>query len=131
CSWGRSEGGELTALRVARGLVEVARGQVRVVPGRLEERRRLVAAALHHVRATRVETAAERRMQQARRRAGDRLQALRVDVAARQRLQQAQVYGCCGRSKISFTEPCSTTRPAYITITSSHNSATTPRSCVI
>ena len=41
--------------------------------------------------------------------------------------RSACVYGWAGRSNISSTEPDSTTRPAYITDTLSHISATTPR----
>src|SRR2546427_7088514 len=41
------------------------------------------------------------------------------------------VYGCWGSLKICSLVPLSITRPAYITVTSSAISATTPRSCVI
>ena len=43
----------------------------------------------------------------------------------------ARVYGCFGAWKIASTGACSTTRPRYITTTSSAISATTPRSWVI
>ena len=46
---------QLRAVHVARGLVQMARDEVRAVRQRLELRRRLVPAALHHVRAARVE----------------------------------------------------------------------------
>jgi len=45
--------------------------------------------------------------------------------------RRPSVYGCCGSSKIAATGARSTTRPAYITATSSAMPATTPRSCVI
>src|SRR5581483_1991656 len=41
------------------------------------------------------------------------------------------VYGISGFANRSSTDACSTTRPPYMTITSSAISATTPRSCVI
>lgn len=41
------------------------------------------------------------------------------------------VYGCFGSAKSSCTGASSTIRPAYITTTLEHISATTPRSCVI
>ena len=41
------------------------------------------------------------------------------------------VYGCCGRANSSCTGASSTLRPAYMTITRSAMSATTPRLCVI
>ena len=41
------------------------------------------------------------------------------------------VYGCCGRAYRSCTGASSTFRPAYMTITRSAMSATTPRLCVI
>ena len=71
---GRPGGHQLGAARVARGLIQVARHEVRAVRQRLERRRRLVPADLHHVRAARVEPAALRRVEQARRRAGNREQ---------------------------------------------------------
>jgi hypothetical protein len=43
----------------------------------------------------------------------------------------AFVYGCFGSWKMSSTLPCSTTRPRYMTTTSSAISATTPRLCVM
>ena len=41
------------------------------------------------------------------------------------------MYGCLGARKICSTDASSTMRPAYMTSTRSHISATTPRSCVM
>ena len=43
----------------------------------------------------------------------------------------SRVYGCCGLPNTSRTSPCSTIRPAYMTATRSHASATMPRLWVI
>ena len=42
---------------------------------------------------------------------------------------RALVYGWRGWKKMSRTSECSTTSPAYITTTSSHNSAISPKLC--
>ena len=92
----------------------------------------LLAAAVHHVRAARVEPAAAGRRQQRRRRAGDLGRAARRGRrGAGSEPSRPHVYGCCGFSKSSSTGAGSTTAPAYITIISSASSATTPRSWVI
>ncbi|CAB5062071.1 unannotated protein [freshwater metagenome] len=44
---------------------------------------------------------------------------------------KCRVYGWAGFLKISATSPCSTTRPEYITATSSAKSAITAKSCVM
>ena len=72
------------------------------------------------------------RSQRARHLAFDRRQARLLDVEARDRAEQADRVRMLRRMRTGpATGACSTTRPAYITTTSSATSATTPRSWVM
>ena len=84
------------------------------------------------VGAARVEAAAAGRPPDVRRRAFDRLRRDAAEIGAGDGVHQAEGVGVlrAGRRACS-TGACSTMRPAYMTATRSHISATTPRSWVM
>ena len=93
----------------------------------------VVAHGLEPVRAARVEGAARRDVDQRGRRALDR-DAAAVPSGSTRGIDSSRphVYGCSGRrSRSRRPSPCSTACPAYMTMTLSQRSATTPRSWVI
>ena len=102
----------------------------------LDEHRNLggapVAAHLRRVAAARVERAAGRHVDQAgRRAAGSGAAAPAAPVEPRHRAEQAPGVGVPWLEEHVAAVPCSATRPAYMTRTSSATSATTPRSWVM
>src|SRR2546430_15235939 len=82
-------------------------------------------------RAARSECTAGRESQRVRHATGDDVETVLLFSQARDRRQQSLRIGMLGLANNSVVGACSTIRPAYMTATLSHISATTPRSCVM